>query len=176
MNLISTRKQAFDLLDSLGAPKHLLMHVSLVGEAADLILNKLEQVGVKIDFDFVRIGVAIHDAGKIVHTHEMTGPGSDHEPEGQKILLENGVSEKIARCCMSHARWRNMDCSIEELLVALSDKLWKGNRVESLELEVIDRVANLIGKERWDIFADLDSHFELIAAGGHDRLNRSISS
>lgn len=176
MKLLKTRNQAYAFLESLGAPKHLLMHVTLVGEAADLILNKLEELGVRIDDEFVRIGVAIHDTGKIVHTHEMTAPGSEHEPEGQKILLENGISKKIARCCLSHARWQNMDCSIEELLVALSDKLWKGKRVESLELEVIDRIATLLGKERWDIFADLDSQFELIAADGNIRLDRSICS
>ena len=174
--MLNSKEDAFELLEKLGAPGHLLTHVKLVGEAADLILEKCEELSVPIDAEFVRIGVAIHDTGKIIHTHEMTGPGSDHEPEGEKILIDNGVSPKIARCCMSHARWQEMECCIEELLVALADKLWKGKRVESLELEVIDRVSNILGKERWDIFPELDSQFELIAAGGDERLNRSVSN
>ena len=60
--------------------------------------------------------------------------------------------------------------------MALSDKLWQGKRVESLELEVIDRIATLLGKERRDVFADLDSQFELISADGNIRLDRSICS
>ena len=174
--MITSRDDAYNLLRTLNAPEHLLTHVSLVGEAADLLIEKCEALSLNIDFEFVRIGVAIHDTGKIVHTHEMTGPGSEHEPEGQRMLLSQGVPKNIARCCMSHARWSEMECSLEELLIALSDKLWKGKRVEPLELEIIDRVASKLSKDRWDIFQDLDAHFELIATGGDDRLSRSVSS
>lgn len=69
-----------------------------------------------------------------------------------------------------------MDCSLEELVIALSDKLWKGKRVESLELDVVDRVANILHKERWDIFPELDLKFEEIASDGHERLQRSVGS
>ncbi len=174
--MLNSRFDALKLMRNLEAPEHLLTHVKLVGEAADLILDKCEQLCVPIDSEFVRIGVVIHDVGKIVHAREMTGPGSQHEPEGEKILLSEGVSAKIARCCMSHARWHEMDCSTEELLIALADKLWKGKRVESLELLVIDRFAAALKKERWDIYQELDSQFELIAADGNDRLNRSVMS
>jgi len=106
----------------------------------------------------------------------MTEPGSDHEPEGEKILIEKGISPKLARVCMSHARWNKMECSFEELIIALSDKLWKGKRVASLELDVVDRVAEHLQKERWDIFLELDMKFEEIASGGHERLQRSVCS
>jgi len=174
--VLNSREDAFELLKKLNAPEHLLTHLALVSEAADLILEKCDELNVPIDSELVEIGVAIHDTGKIVHTHEMTGPGSDHEPEGERILLEQGVSPKLARCCMSHARWQEMECSLEELLVALSDKLWKGKRVESLELIVVDRIASLLGKDRWDVFPELDSKFEQIAAGGDERLHRSVGS
>lgn len=174
--MIKSKDDAYDLLRSLSAPEHLLTHVSLVGEAADMLIEKFAELNLNIDFEFIRIGVAIHDTGKIVHTSEMTGPGSKHEPEGLRILISEGVSEAIARCCMSHAQWSEMECSLEELIIALSDKLWKGKRVEQLELLVIDRIASKLNKERWDIFQDLDSHFELIAIGGDDRLNRSVST
>ncbi len=174
--MLASREDAYDLLDSLNAPAHLMTHVKLVGEAADILIRKCEDLELVLDYDFIRIGVAIHDIGKIVHPREMSGPGSEHEPEGERILLEKGVTAKLARVCMSHARWKNMECSTEELLIALSDKLWKGKRVEDLELAVIDQIANLLNLERWDIFPDLDFSFEEIASGGHERLQRSVSS
>ena len=172
---LETRQDAFDLLQALGAPEHLQLHVALVGEAADSILEKLDDLGIAVDSDFVRIGVTLHDVGKIIHTHEMTGPGSEHEPDGEILLLEQGVSPEFARCCMSHARWHEMECTLEELLIALSDKLWKGKRVEALELLVIDRIAEKQSMDRWEIYEPLDSLFESIAADGNSRLNRSVS-
>ncbi|MFC3152290.1 HD domain-containing protein [Litoribrevibacter euphylliae] len=174
--MLNSIQDAYSLLDKLNAPEHLKIHVRLVGEAADLIIDTLQGLGFLLDFEFIRIGVAIHDIGKIIHTNEMIGPGSEHEPEGEQMLLELGVDARIARCCLSHARFDSMNCSIEELLIALSDKLWKGKRVESLELKVIDTLAQIKGTDRWDLFADLDACFENIAAGGHDRLQRSINS
>ncbi len=171
--VINSRKTAYKLLDSIGAPEHLKTHLVLVGEAADLLIEQCEKLSLDLDFNFIRTGVAIHDIGKIVHLHEMNGPGSDHEPEGEKILLEKGASSRLARVCLTHARWREMRCSTEELLIALSDKLWKGKRVEELEIEVIDRIAKLLKVGRWDIFSDLDLCFEEIASDGHKRLQRS---
>lgn len=171
-----SKQKALELLISLEAPEHLITHVALVGEAAELLIEKCSELGLELDFEFIRIGVVVHDVGKIVHTHEMTGPGSEHEPEGMKILISHGLPEKIARCCMSHARWNEMNCSLEELLIALSDKLWKGKRVEALELEVIERIAALLVLDRWDLFQELDSHFELIAAEGDKRLRLSVTN
>ena len=174
--LLTSKDDAYKLLRALDAPGHLVTHVALVGEAAELLIKKCEALNLAIDSEFIRIGVAIHDIGKIIYTKEMFGPGSQHEPEGQRMLLSLGVDESIARCCMSHSRWKTMECSLEELLIALADKLWKGKRVEELELEVIDKVASKLNKERWDIFQDLDSHFELIAFEGDSRLNLSKNS
>lgn len=66
-----------------------------------------------------------------------------------------------------------MECSSEELVVALADHLWKGNRNVELQHLVIDRVAGMLQQDYWELFVVLDSGFELIAAEGHIRLNRS---
>lgn len=173
---LSTPADAHTLLRQLGATERLLTHVRLVGEAAEEVLQFLSTIGVQIDKDLVRIGVAVHDAGKIVHHSELDAPGSEHEPEGQRLILEAGVDPTIARCCLSHARYAEMQCSTEELLVALADKLWKGKRVHALETEIIDRVASSIGKTRWDLFVDLEACFEAVAARGEERLARSRRS
>ncbi len=164
---------AHALLLRLGAPPRLLTHLRLVGEAGDAVIEKLHAVGVPFDAEFVRLGVAVHDAGKILHPGELDGPGSQHEPDGEKLLIAHGVDPRIARCCLSHARWADMDVSLEELLVALADKLWKGVRHAELERRVIEVVAAKIGKGFWDLFVEIDTCFEEIAAGGAERLERS---
>lgn len=165
--------EALELLKSLNPPARLVRHVELVGEAADVILKSLQQHHVEVDESFVRVGVVLHDVGKTVHTKELDASGSAHESAGEELLLELGVSVEVARVCRSHAQWSEMPVSLEELLVALADKLWKGVRVPALELEVIDRVASLKGVNRWDLFAGLDTVFEEVAADGEARLARS---
>ena len=167
------KDDAYAILDELDAPAHLKNHVDLVGEAAEALLKAMDALQVDINSEFVSAGVVIHDIGKIVHTEEMVGPGSEHETTGQEILLNRGVSAEYARVCISHARWETMECTLEELTIALSDKLWKGKRESTLELRVIDRVAEDLGKDRWDIYPDLDSAFENISSAGHERLQRS---
>ena len=66
-----------------------------------------------------------------------------------------------------------MPCSLEELLVALADALWKGVRRRELEERVIAEVANRRGVDVWDLFVDLDACFETIAHAGPERLSRS---
>lgn len=163
------------LLVELGAPQRLIRHGELVGEAAEMLVMRLRKLGVSIDEEVVRLGVVLHDAGKIVHPHEFERPGAEHEPAGETLLLGRGVSSEIARMCLSHARWDSMPVSLDELLVALADKLWKGARKPGLEERVIDEVASALGKERWDVFVELDSLFEEVAAQGSQRLERSMT-
>lgn len=169
-----SRSEAKVLLQSLGAPRHLLQHVDLVGEAADQILLALQANKISVNEQFVLVGVALHDVGKIKHPSEMTAPGSNHEPAGEQMLLAAGASPEIARVSLSHARWSQMPVSLEELLVALSDKLWKGVRVPELESMVVDECAKRSHQDYWQLFVSLDSSFEQIADLGPDRLGRSI--
>jgi hypothetical protein len=161
------------LLERLGAPARLLRHVRLVGEAGQLLIAELGHRRVPVDASLVRLGIVFHDAGKILHPEELDAPGERHEPDGERLLLENGVDPRVARCCLSHARWQRMECSLEELRVALADKLWKGVRNADLERAVIERASAALGKDVWDLFIELDGCFEEIAAAGSERLERS---
>ncbi|NUP06276.1 MAG: HD domain-containing protein [Polyangiaceae bacterium] len=165
--------EARALLLELGAPHRLLRHVELVAEAADLLLGGLRRLHVPVDANLVLAGVVLHDAGKLRYPDELDRPGAQHEAAGRELLLEHGVSPALARICVSHASWDEPGTSFEELLVALSDKLWKGVRNPGLEERVIDCAANLLGRTRWDLFVQLDSLFEQIASAGSDRLSRS---
>jgi hypothetical protein len=169
----ANRHEALVLLRQLGAPPRLYRHAELVGEAADLLLSGLKRYGVQIDEDYVRVGAALHDAGKSLHHSELLGPGSKHEPDGERLLLSHAASPEVARVCRSHAQWDTVAETVEELVIALSDKLWKGVRVTRLEELVIDHVAQSLQKDRWDCFVELDALFEDVAATADDRLARS---
>jgi HD superfamily phosphodiesterase len=129
---------------------------------------------VPLDAAFVRVGAVLHDAGKALHREELDAPGAAHEPSGEQLLLARGVTEAVARICRSHARWRELAQTLEELVVALADKLWKGARVTDLEQLVIDRAAVAAGRDRWDLHVEMDTLFENVASGADDRLSRSV--
>ncbi len=171
---LETLHDACLLLKEMGAPFRLIRHAELVSEAAELLIQRYEELGVQLNYQWIRLGAALHDCGKILYPEELEGPGNRHEPRGATLLRDHGVSEKVARCCLSHARWNEMECALEELSVALADKLWKGKRVEVLENLLIDRVAQQLNRDRWDLFIDLDNCFEEIANGGNRRLARSV--
>lgn len=172
--MLRTTQQAYQLLNRLGASDRLLAHALLVTEVAEMIVAYVQERGFELDSDLIYLGAAVHDAGKIIHPNELNEPGNNHEPAGQKLLLEHGVQENVARCCMSHARYNEMEVCIEELVVALADKLWKGKRVPELEEMIITIVTRSLGKDQWDLFSELDICFEKIAAQGDWRLKRSM--
>lgn len=171
--MLNNRADAYALLRELGAPERLLLHVRLVGEAADQLMQAYTALGIKFNAQLIELGCALHDAGKIHHPQELDAPGSQHESEGEALLLTHQVQPEVARCCVTHAAWEDPAVSLEERSVALADKLWKGKRNEALELSVMDAVASRLGMDRWDVFAQLDSVFEDIAARGAERLHRS---
>jgi hypothetical protein len=122
---------------------------------------------------FVRLGVAFHDVGKILHPAELSAQGNHHELAGESLLIANGIDPALARCCRSHGQWKTLECSLEELIVALADTLWKGKRNTKLEELVVARLAIISDRNDWDLFIELDSCFEKIAGDGDARLYRS---
>jgi hypothetical protein len=173
--VFATVKSAYQLLADLGASARLIVHVKLVGEAAELLIAELDCLAINLDKDFIRLGVAFHDAGKILHPVELTTTGNRHEADGESLLVKHGVDPVLARCCRSHAQWQHMACSIEELLVALADTLWKGKRNSQLEELVIQRLADRSLHDYWELFIHMDDLFDRIAGDGHLRLLKSQS-
>jgi hypothetical protein len=169
-----TSVRALRLLADLGASAWLVRHHELVLEAAVLLCDRVrDRFRLTFDRERVTIGAAIHDVGKIVHPEEMSNPGHQHELAGERLLLDNGVPAIIARVCVTHASWDGADVSIEDLLVALADKLWKGKREAELERRVVDAIAREAKREVWAVFDVLDSICDAIAADGPQRLARS---
>jgi hypothetical protein len=166
---VDSPHDALELLRTLGAAPWLVRHHELVVEAAGLLVAGLS--GVRFDRGAVLIGAALHDAGKIVHPDEMSAPGHRHEQAGRELLQANGVPGELARFCVTHAAWEGG--TLEDHLVALADKLWKGKRDEPLERAVVELIAAASGSEPWQVFERVDALCEAIAADGDDRLARS---
>jgi hypothetical protein len=155
--------RARELLESLGAPPRLGAHLRLVHDVAVTLTG-----WVRADFDVpaVLFGAATHDIGKILHPAELSGPGSLHEAAGYSLLLSQGIEEASARFARTHGSWDAADVTLEDLLVSLADKVWKGKRVPELE----QRVATRLGGPAWETFLALDDELERIAAGADARL------
>ena len=107
------------------------------------------------DADAVCFGAATHDLGKVLHPDELTGSGKRHEKDGPGLLEAHGVPSEQARFARTHGTW-NEESLLEDLLVALSDAVWKGQRVEDLEGFVVQRIAEQTGQEKWEVFSALD--------------------
>ena len=166
--------EALALLVELGASPWLVRHHELVLEAATILCDRLaRELGVAFDRRDVLAGAALHDAGKIVHPAEMSEAGSAHEPAGERLLLDHGIPVRLARFCVTHAAWDQPNLALEDLLVALADKLWKGKRIDDLERLVAEAITRATRREAWDVFSALDAICEAIATAGPARLARS---
>lgn len=168
-------QDSYRFLQYLGASPQLVQHVKLVGEAAEMLIFQFQKVGIAFDADLIRSGVIFHDVGKILHPSELIEKGDKHEMAGELLLLSRGVDPKIARCCRSHGQWQKIECSFEELVVALADKLWKGQRITELENKTVSKAAARCNKDYWDLFIVLDGEFAKVALEGDLRLSRSLA-
>jgi hypothetical protein len=172
VNAPTTVAEALAFLKAAGAPPRVLRHAELVAEVAGQLVDAIASLGASINRQEVLLGAALHDAGKIVCSSELTNPGNSHEAAGEQLLLDRGVPAAIARFCRTHGFAPSAMPALEDIVVAVSDKLWRGVRNQALELALVDAVARERGTDRWAIFTPLDDHFERIASGGDDRLAR----
>lgn len=83
--------EAYKLLQNLDASPYLIQHVKLVGEAAEILILQFQHFDIAFDSEWIRLGVAFHDAGKILHPSELINRGDRHEATGEMLLLSQGV-------------------------------------------------------------------------------------
>lgn len=155
------------LLERLDAPPRLAAHLRLVHGVARELCTWLaaNHPAVPVDRAAAEFGAATHDIGKILHPAELSGPGSAHEEAGRALLVEHGVAPDLARFARTHSAWHEPGIGIEDLVVSLADKVWKGKRVADLEQLVVDRLAAARRCEAWKVFLPFDDELAAIAAG-----------
>jgi hypothetical protein len=165
------------LLRQLNPPPRLVAHLALVHDVAWRLLDAFVQrwPTLAIDADSVCFGAATHDLGKLLHPHELTGPGQQHAADGPDFLIAAGVEPQHARFSRTHRTWRSARVALEDLIVALADTCWKGSRNPVLEQQVIESIQHLLGKESWETMLVVDQLVEDLAAGADGRLGWQAS-
>ncbi|WP_432976371.1 HD domain-containing protein [Dactylosporangium sp. CA-233914] len=158
------------LLRRLAAPARLGAHLRAVHDVAVEIVVWVEGQGVQVDREAVLFGAATHDVGKVHFPQELSGAGAQHEPAGERLLAELGVERRLARFTALHARWDRDQATLDELLVTLADKVWKGRREAGLEEKVAQVVAGALGEPVWAVYMRLDDELTRLADGADERL------
>jgi hypothetical protein len=92
----------YKLLNDLGAPPKLILHVQLVNEAAEQLIVQLEHLGISIDRQWIILSVAFHDTGRILHPEELIAKGNHHEAAGEDLLLNHEDGDR------SHGDWARL--------------------------------------------------------------------
>jgi len=171
LGLIALPAEAALLHDRAHAPPRLRAHHSLVHDVAHRLIAMLAErlPPLPFDADLVRFGAATHDLGKALVPEELSHPGSRHEALGYEWMLAQGLPHRLARFAMTHASWDGT-VALEDLLVAAADKIWKGSRVDALEMRLTDAIAAAAGLGRWQAFAALDGAFDVLADDAATRL------
>ena len=173
MKLRPLPNRVLDLFQRQNPPSRLVRHHELVHDTCCGLLEAFlaRFPGLSIDHDRVLLGAAIHDAGKLVHRDEISGPGHQHGADGPAFLVERGFEPVEARFAMTHGRWgEEPNTPLEDLLVALSDEIWKGSRNDRLESRVSQAIADETGLMVWEVYLWLDQVLVEIAKDADRRL------
>ncbi|WP_051271636.1 HD domain-containing protein [Shimazuella kribbensis] len=171
-NLITNRKM----------PARLLTHLTTVHEVAHSILAWMEKTypQISIDREAILFGAITHDIGKIKAKEEINKLGSTHEQLGYELMLEYGITPELARFTYTHSQWMRADTKLEDWIVSLADKVWKGKRVAEIEERIINHIHEITNQQEWEIFLKLDDLLQKITKDAHQRLltqaSQSIST
>ena len=173
MELRDFPKELTELLEILNAPERLKRHLSIVHATAFEILEqlKVEWPTLEMNQELILFGAATHDIGKTEITDELFKSGKRHELAGMTILLNHGFTKEQSRFALTHGTWQDENLKIEDLLVALSDKIWKGSRIDDLEKLVGQKLSYFLNCDYWDVYGKLDSILSQIALGADEKLN-----
>jgi hypothetical protein len=166
-------QEAEALLRRYHATPRLIAHLILVHDVAGQFLDAFQahDLAGAINEAAVRFGAAIHDIGKVVHPHELSGPGHQHEQAGEILLLQAGIPSELARFAATHGQTATAPSSgIDDLLVTLADTCWKGKRDMELEQRITTERAAHSGRDQWALFLVIDEIVEQIAAEAEQRL------
>lgn len=164
---------ALRILRQVSAPPRLLAHLVLVHDAACTLIERIaaEFPEAHFDAEVIRFGAATHDIGKVIHPEELTEPGKhQHQHSGPELLRSLGIDAERARFAWTHGNWSGAEITLEDLIVALADKSWKGKRIEPLETRIAEMLSVASSKRIWDCYAKLDTILEEIAKGADQKL------
>ena len=176
-NSMKTYKEIPDnilkILNDCNCPGLLIRHLILVYNTGMVLTEKIkyEFPDLKILDNEIQFGLATHDIGKSIKKNELKESGKEHEQIGYELLIDYGVNKNLARFTITHSDWKSENINIEDLIVSLSDKIWKGQRIDELEEELIRRISISQNIDYWVVYSKLDCIISEIIIGADERLN-----
>jgi len=147
------------ILQLLSPHPRLFAHLVLVHDAACTLIDRISTEFPEAYFhsELVEFGAAIHDIGKTNHPEELNQSGKhEHQSSGLELLQSIGIPYERARFAWTHGNYSGEQVALEDLIVALADKCWKGKRVEELELRIAEFLSTATSRPAWDCYAKLD--------------------
>jgi len=165
--------EAVEALHAAGGTPRLLAHLLLVHDVAATLVEAVDRTWprLRVDAGAVLLGAATHDIGKILYPEEITRLGTDHAEAGETYLLRHGFTPAQARFARTHETWASEPAArMEDLLVALADQLWKGERNNALEEAITMAIADAVSDAPWAVYMDLDDIATPLADVGPARL------
>jgi len=166
-------EETVNLLRQVAAPPRLVAHLILVHDVAAILVERMTAAFPEVTFsrEEVLFGASIHDFGKVIDRAELNRSGTQHEQRGIELLRSMGISGDRARFAYTHGNWNRMPrVSLEDLLVALADKCWKGKRVDELESKIAALLSVASAKPEWACFAELDEIIQELTNDADARL------
>ena len=161
------------LLQNVAAPPLLTRHLTLVFNAALEITSQLQKEwpALPLKRDDILFGAATHDIGKVSVPSELFDKGRQHEAAGYALLIQQGIDFDLARFALNHGDWNEPSLTLEDLLVILADKIWKGRRIHGLEERISAEIAQALNLDFWEVNPKLDTMLSDLALGADQRLN-----
>jgi hypothetical protein len=165
-------EETVNLLRQVAAPPRLIAHLILVHDVAATLVERVTAAFPEATFarDKVLFGASIHDFGKVIERSELIMSGTQHEQRGVELLRSMGISSERARFAYTHGSWEATNVNLEDLLVALADKCWKGKRVDALESKITALLSAASKKPEWECYAQLEGIVEELTRDADARL------
>ncbi|WP_282124971.1 HD domain-containing protein [Marinifilum flexuosum] len=158
MEIIDLPNRIVELLEEVDSPERLKRHLQIVYSTASELVKQIRQEWPTIVFneELILFGAGTHDIGKSEITKELYEKGRKHELKGKYLLQNHGFKKEEARFAFTHGNWQEENLTIEDLIVSLSDKIWKGKRIEELEEKVGKIISDNLNIDYWEVYVKLD--------------------
>ena len=172
LEIIELSSEVTALLKKLNAPERLVKHLTIVHSVTFEIISKFkdEWPDLVLKEKETLFGASTHDVGKTKIRSELYEKGSTHKLEGYKMLKDFGYPEELSRFAKTHGNWKNGNLDMEDLIVCVSDKIWKGQRINDLEELICKKLSDSLLLKYWDVYTKLDLIFGTIALEAEKRL------
>ena len=126
-------KTCLALLEKHRVPKNIVDHSLKVHEIAMYLSRQLQIAGTHVNLGLVNDASLLHDIDK----HRTLNNDENHGVLGEKILLEEGISDEIAACVRKHHLNQILEekpfDTIEEKIVYYADKRVVHDKIVSLD-------------------------------------------